>query len=71
VLSAAGSSSMGRPCVVVRGLPAEVGSLVRVLLVQREAVVADQLLPASAADKQSRAGDDGGLRSVRSVDTYS
>jgi hypothetical protein len=42
-----------------------VGSLVRVLLVQREAVVADQLLPASMVDKQIAAGDGGGLRSVR------
>lgn len=65
VSAPAGSSSMGRPCVVVRGLPSEVGSLVRVLLVQRDAVVADRLLPAAIADKQSAAVDDGGLRSVR------
>lgn len=54
------------PAVSVKGLPAEAGSLVRVLVVQGEAVVADQLLPANQADKQSPEGVGcGGLRSVR------
>lgn len=64
-LSPTGASTAGRPCVVVRGLPAEAGTLVRVLLVQGEAVVADQLLPASLPDQHSTADGGGGLRSVR------
>lgn len=47
---AAGSSD--RPLVLVKGLPAAAGTLVRVLLVQGAAVVADQLLPATPSNEQ-------------------